>query len=58
MKEKEINMILVGDKLMNYSRFINDGEGNYFLKHYKQFGLIKRNIPDSGIEVLMDKIVL
>lgn len=58
MNQKKINMILIDANLQSYNRLINDVEWQYFLKNFAQYGFIKKNIPDSGTEVLIHKTLL
>ncbi len=50
----EINMILLGGRLQHDARFIQDSEWRDFLRNYKDFGFIKKTVPNSGFEILAE----
>ena len=54
----KINMVLLGGRLQHDKRFIEDSEWLYFLKNYKKFGFIKKNVPNSGFVILLNQTLV
>ncbi len=48
-----INMILFGGRLQHDERFEKDKQWKDFLSNYKDFGFVKRTIPNSGFELFL-----
>jgi hypothetical protein len=58
MKEKQINMIALSEKLEKSSKFHDDEQWKYFLVHYENFGYTKINIEGTSRELLVNKDLL
>ncbi len=52
-EKNNINMILVGGRLLHDKRFSNDIQWTNFLNNYKEFGFIKKSIPNSGFDIIL-----
>lgn len=55
LAKNKINMIIPSYKLKVDKRFRSDPEWGNFLKKYEQYGFIKKEIPNSGMELLIKK---
>jgi hypothetical protein len=58
MKEKDINMIILDEELLNNDDFALDAEWHAFLDRYADFGFVSRDVAGTTRRVLLKKDLL